>query len=415
MARVRRAGTGWKSDGALYSQLSTRVRAMGPNGFRAVLWHQGESDANQADASRTLPGDLYAQFLGRVIEGIRKDAGWAVPWMVAQVSYHTPNDRGSEDIRKAQASLWKSGMALQGPDTDALAEPWRDGGGKGVHFNGAGLREHGRLWGTRLVPWIRSLPVKPAGRSPFAPVPSWPSLKVGRVNTFMAGGRPAFVFLPETRVAYRQPWVFYAPTLAGHPDEAERWMHEQFLAAGVAVAGVDVGEAYGSPSAHPPQDALYREVRRRFGFASRGVVLGRSRGGLILSSWAAANPSRVSGVAGIYPVFDVRSYPGLENAAGAYGLTSDALSARLDLLNPVSRAGNLAKAGVPALFVHGDSDKVVPMEVNSSAFAAAYERAGAGRLAKVVVLPGRGHDMDAGFFQSEELVRFVIDRAKAGR
>ena len=40
---------------------------MRPKGFRAVLWHQGESDANQKDPSRKLPGNLYAQYLKRVI------------------------------------------------------------------------------------------------------------------------------------------------------------------------------------------------------------------------------------------------------------------------------------------------------------------------------------------------------------
>jgi hypothetical protein len=36
-------------------------------------------------------------------------------------------------------------------------------------------------------------------------------------------------------------------------------MHERFLAAGVAVAGVDVGEAYGSPRSHAAFEVLYAE------------------------------------------------------------------------------------------------------------------------------------------------------------
>ncbi|MFM7103240.1 MAG: sialate O-acetylesterase, partial [Verrucomicrobiota bacterium] len=341
MSRVRRVGHAWEADGALYAQLAARVRELGPRGFRAVLWHQGESDANQADPTRTLPGVDYARHLSRVIEGIRSEAGWPVPWMVAQASYHTPDDRGSEDIRAAQASLARSGLALAGPDTDALGQPWREGGGRGVHFSGAGLREHGRLWAERLGPWIRSTTAagpRGGGKMEFGPAPGWLALKAGRAETFLAGGRPAFVFLPEKREA-RQPWVFYAPNLPGLPDEAERWMHEQFLAAGVAVAGVDVGEAYGSPGAQEAQEALYRVVRRRFGFAPKACVLGRSRGGLIVAGWAGSHPERVSGLAGIYPVFDVRSYPGLARAAGAYGLGADELSARLARLNPVARAG----------------------------------------------------------------------------
>jgi len=35
------------------------MQLVGPRGFRAVLWHQGESDANQKDPTRTLPGLQY--------------------------------------------------------------------------------------------------------------------------------------------------------------------------------------------------------------------------------------------------------------------------------------------------------------------------------------------------------------------
>ena len=41
----------------------------------------------------------------------------------------------------------------------------------------------------------------------------------------------------------------------------------------------------------------------------------------MLYNWAAENPSRVGCIAGIYTVCDLRSYPGLERACGAYGLS----------------------------------------------------------------------------------------------
>ena len=40
----------WESTGQLYDGLLRRIRALGPRGFRALLWHQGESDAGQARA-----------------------------------------------------------------------------------------------------------------------------------------------------------------------------------------------------------------------------------------------------------------------------------------------------------------------------------------------------------------------------
>ena len=147
---VKRADGQWESRGEAWEMLRARLQRFGPDGFRAVLWHQGESDANQADVSRTLPGSLYREYLGKLIGESRRAVGWEVPWFVAQVSYHVPGDEGSEDIRAAQAALWKDGLALEGPDSDALRGEFRDGGGKGVHFSGAGLREHGARWAAKV-------------------------------------------------------------------------------------------------------------------------------------------------------------------------------------------------------------------------------------------------------------------------
>jgi hypothetical protein len=154
--RVRRLPAGgWESRGDLYASFRDRMKQLGPHGLRAVLWHQGESDANQKDPSRTLPGKLYRRYLERLIRDSRKDIGWDAPWFVAQASYHAPGDEGSPDIRAAQASLWKDGVALEGPDTDALKGGLRDNGGKGVHFSGPGLREHAARWAQKIGPWLQ--------------------------------------------------------------------------------------------------------------------------------------------------------------------------------------------------------------------------------------------------------------------
>jgi len=144
----------WRSKGEAFANLVARMKGVGPDGFRAVLWHQGESDANQSDPSRTLPGRLYREDLERVIRASRREIGWEAPWFVAQASYHIPGDEGSPDIRAAQASLWRDGTALEGPDSDALKGTWRENGGKGVHFSGPGLREHGRQWAAKVGAWV---------------------------------------------------------------------------------------------------------------------------------------------------------------------------------------------------------------------------------------------------------------------
>lgn len=155
MSRVKKTADGqWESDGKAYAMLVQRMQSV-PS-FRAVLWHQGESDANQKDATRTLSGKLYADYLKTLIATAAKDSQRTAPWFVAQVSYHGPDDVGSEDIRAAQASLWKDKVALEGPDSDALRGPLRDNGGKGVHFSGEGLKAHAHAWAEKLAPWIEA-------------------------------------------------------------------------------------------------------------------------------------------------------------------------------------------------------------------------------------------------------------------
>lgn len=153
--RVKRRPDGaWESDGAAFATLVERMRQPGPEGFRAVLWHQGESDANQADPTRTLSGPLYEQSLARVIRASREAVGRDVPWFVARATYHVPGDESSPSIRAAQGAVCRDGLALPGPDTDSLRAEFRDGGGQGVHFSGPGLVRHAECWFEKIAPWL---------------------------------------------------------------------------------------------------------------------------------------------------------------------------------------------------------------------------------------------------------------------
>lgn len=231
-------------------------------------------------------------------------------------------------------------------------------------------------------------------------------------EVFAVEGHAAFVILPAPEArAPRQPWVWYAPTLPGLPGPEEVWMFRKFLAAGVAVAGIDVGESFGSPEGRRLYQAFYHELTGKRQFGSRPCLLARSRGGLMLYNWAVEHPRQVAGIAGIYPVCDLRSYPGLDRAAGAYGLTPEGLAEVLTQHNPVDRVEPLAKAGVPVFHLHGDQDTVVPLEANSAALAANYRRSGGPMTLRVI--SGQGHNMWNGWFQSQELVDFVIARARS--
>ncbi|MDP6445878.1 MAG: sulfatase-like hydrolase/transferase [Pirellulaceae bacterium] len=231
-------------------------------------------------------------------------------------------------------------------------------------------------------------------------------------ETFWLGDRPAFVFLPpKEKRRSPQPWIMYGPTLPAYPDMAEKWMHQQFLDAGVAVAGVDVGEAYGSPRSQAAFDALYRRLTKQRNFAAKPVMLGRSRGGLWVSSWAVRNTDKVAAIAGIYPVYDLTTYPGLKRAAPAYQLTPKQLEAALDKHNPIRQAASLAKAAVPVCIIHGDRDKVVPLKQNSAELLRIYRQHGAEEHFQLIVAAGQGHSFWEGFFHCQELVDFAVEHA----
>lgn len=234
-------------------------------------------------------------------------------------------------------------------------------------------------------------------------------------DSFMVLDRPAFVFMPEeAKRTSPQPWIFYAPTLPAYPDEAERWMHQSFLDAGIAVAGVDVGEAYGSPASHSAFNALYAELTINRGFAKKACLFGRSRGGLWVSSWAIAHPEKVAGIIGIYPVYDFRTYPKLDAAAPAYGLSSQELEQRSKEFNPIERIAAIAKAKIPVTIIHGDQDIVVPLEQNSAELKRVYKAEGCEELVNLIIAPGQGHSFWEGFFREPRLVEFGIERARAG-
>ena len=130
----------------------------------------------------------------------------------------------------------------------------------------------------------------------------------------------------------------------------------------------------------------------------------------MLYNWAAENPESVACIAGIYPVCNLSSYPGLGRACGAYGMTEEQLAAKLTEHNPIDRLAPLAKAKVPIFHIHGDSDKTVPLDKNSGELKKRYEKLG-GKMTLEIV-KGQGHNMWPGWFHSQELVDFVIAHAR---
>jgi hypothetical protein len=149
----------WGSDGTLFDGMMRPVKQFGRDGFRALLWHQGESDSHQK-AEFDITAEVYRTLLERIIRASREQAGWDFPWFVAQASYHSPRDPSTPEIRAAQAAIWRSGLALEGPDTDQLTGENRQNGGRGVHMSNLGLQAHGRLWAAKVGDYIAEVLAK---------------------------------------------------------------------------------------------------------------------------------------------------------------------------------------------------------------------------------------------------------------
>jgi hypothetical protein len=137
----------WVPGGELFNWMLTRVGQLGPRGFRALLWHQGESDTS-------MTSDEYFNKLGNIITASKARAGWPFPWFVAQVSYHNPGAASFASTRDAQQRLWDEGFALKGPDTDTLGGDNRDNGGAGIHFSEKGRKAHGDMWAAIVGAYI---------------------------------------------------------------------------------------------------------------------------------------------------------------------------------------------------------------------------------------------------------------------
>lgn len=127
-------------DTALYKNLASCVKAFGKDGVRAVLWHQGESDTLVKTSAET-----YCERVRTIVEALDKDAGYRLPWLVAQASFHPASQAPEQElVARGQQLLWTKKICFQGPATDdLLGQEYRH---DGVHFNQKGLEQHAQRW-----------------------------------------------------------------------------------------------------------------------------------------------------------------------------------------------------------------------------------------------------------------------------
>lgn len=240
----------------------------------------------------------------------------------------------------------------------------------------------------------------------------WRSMIGGVSIPITVGGARGMILMPAgKKMKSPAPWVWYAPN-GLQPVHA--WLCKRLLDEGISIACVGVGESQGNPKGRAIFTAFYEKITTEHGLAKKAALFPQSRGGLMLYNWAAEHPECVAAIGGIYPVGDLRSYPKMEIASKAYGMTQDELQAQLAQHNPIDRLEPLAKAHIPIFHVHGDKDATVPLQANSAELARRYQALGGD--ARVMVIPGKGHEPAAtgqAFFQCQELADFLIKQAKA--
>lgn len=232
-------------------------------------------------------------------------------------------------------------------------------------------------------------------------------------------GHDIFILKPaKPKAGGDKPWVWYAPTLLAEregdwmsPGERHAWIFKRLLAGGVYVAGVDVGESYGSPAGRAIYDRFHDVLVKRYGFSPKPGFLPISRGGLMAYNWAANQPDCVSCIGGIYPLCNLAAYPPLQRIAKPYGISVEELRTQMDQHNPVARLRPLADARVPILHVHGDQDKAVPLQFHSAELARRYKALGG--TAEVIVIRGKGHEVVPEYWQEPRLVEFFLNHLLA--
>ncbi|MBN8247456.1 MAG: alpha/beta hydrolase [Verrucomicrobia bacterium] len=213
-------------------------------------------------------------------------------------------------------------------------------------------------------------------------------------HRFPAAGCTAWVIEPRAP-APGLPWTWCME----FPDAfTERTGVPELLKRGFHHLHLEVGNTFGSPSALKQFDVFYQVVTNA-GLASRGALIGISRGGLYAYNWAVQDPGRIACIYGDAPVCDFKSWPGGKGSGRGsaadwsklirdYGFR-DAAEAMAYPGNPVDRLEILARAGIPLLHVVGDTDDVVPVSENSALMERRYRDLG-GRMT-VLHKPGVGH------------------------
>ena len=239
------------------------------------------------------------------------------------------------------------------------------------------------------------------------------------------GNRRGWIIEPLQRADSRRRWLWIAPSGLGVPlPEAGAQVGHEFyirelLANGFHVAGVEIGLSLGNSAGVASYQQLYEILMRNYDLNPKARFLAQSNGGLMCYNWAARHPACVDRILGIYPVADLRSWPGLEKACGTiswewpppYDMSPTKLAARLGEFNPIEQLAPLVKQEVRILHLRGDQDSPVPLEANSGVLVRRYWEMGG--EAELAIIAGLGHGPHPRFYESQTRLSFHTGRRLA--
>ena len=147
-------GSLYYQQGFPYNNLKNIATIFGSkNGFRSVLWHQGETDSYLG-----MSKDTYLNYLKELINTFRNDSKIVIPWIVSEASFISfSNNVGGctvassyspvIDAQKEILSLSDLLGIYGGPNTDNIEIPRKNDDFSGcVHFSPESFQQVGEAW-----------------------------------------------------------------------------------------------------------------------------------------------------------------------------------------------------------------------------------------------------------------------------
>jgi hypothetical protein len=140
----------WKKDGKLYANAIRRAKiAMQRGAFKAILWHQGESDV---DANKQKN---YADKLKQLIADFRDDLGQPeLPFIVGQLGPFHQKIAPGTDAFNAQLKEF----AATDPHCACVSSDGLTNIGDNTHFDAASQREFGRRYAAAYLKIVGDAP-----------------------------------------------------------------------------------------------------------------------------------------------------------------------------------------------------------------------------------------------------------------